>query len=152
MGNSGKIWPFIIVGLLGLSVVAESIKMVYATNDPAFAVEPDYYNKAVHWDEAQAARAASEALGWRAVLEAGREELLVRLFDRDGEPLSGAEVQVEAFHNARANRVVKGALAPAGPGLYAMTHPFGRPGIWEYRVVAERNGERFLLTTQEEIR
>lgn len=150
--TSGRLWPFIIVGLLAVSVVANVILLAYATNDPAFAVEPDYYKKAVDWDDTQAAKAASAALGWRVVVEAGRDELKVHLFDKEGKPLSGANVQFEAFHNARANRVVKGTLEAEGPGLYAMNHDFGRPGIWEYRLVAARNGDTFLHTTQEEIR
>lgn len=152
MLKDGRWVPFMIVGLLAISVVANVILIGYAHNDPGFAVEPDYYEKAVEFDEIQAARAASDRLGWRVSVKAERERLEVRLFDGDGKPVSGAEMSVEAFHNARANQRIKGTLSAEAPGLYAMRAPFARPGIWEYRLEAVRGEDHFIETVQEEIR
>lgn len=152
MFKDGRYWPFLIVGLLSLSVGANVILILKATNDPAFAVEKDYYQKAIDYDAIQAARAESARLGWRVALKAKRDRLEVRLFDKGGVPISDAAIEVEAFHNARANQIIKGKLEPEAPGLYAMNRPFARPGIWEYRLTAVRGEERFIETVQEEIR
>lgn len=140
-----------IVGLLGVSVVANVILIVKAHDDPSFAVEPDYYQKAVSWDERQAARAASEDLGWRVVVRATRDRLEVRLFDRTGYPINDADLEVEAFHNARASARITADLEPKGGGLYALNRSFNRPGIWEYRLTAHRGDEHFMETLQQEV-
>jgi nitrogen fixation protein FixH len=152
MFRDGRYWPFLIVALLSVSVVANVLLLIKATDDPAFAVERDYYAKAVRWDQHQQDQADSDALGWRAALKAAPERLEVRLLDRDGRPITDAVVKVEAFHNARANRIITGELSAEGGGLYALSHHFDRRGLWEYRLVAERSGERFVHTSQEEIR
>lgn len=152
MFKDGRYWPFLIVGFLAISVVANVILILKATSDPAFAVEKDYYQKAVDFDRIQAERAASDRLGWRVAVKAERQRLEVRLFDKSGMPISDAKLEVEAFHNARANRIIAGELSSEGAGLYAMNRPFGRPGIWEYRLVAVRGEERFIETIQEEVR
>lgn len=152
MFKDGRYWPFLIVGLLSISVGANVILILKATSDPAFAVEKDYYQKAVDFDATQKARAESARLGWRVALKAERDRLEVRLFDDAGVPISDATLAVEAFHNARANQIIAGELEPEGPGLYAMNRPFARPGIWEYRLTAVRGEQRYIETIQEEIR
>jgi predicted cobalt transporter CbtA len=47
---SGIQWPVMIVGLLGLNIVVCAITITAATTNPAI-IEPDYYEKAVNWDE-----------------------------------------------------------------------------------------------------
>jgi len=151
MLKDGRIWPFIIVGLLSISVVANVILLIKATGDPAFAVERDYYQKAVDFDKSQAAQARSDALGWKIELTADREQVQVRLFDAEGHPIGDAEVKVEAFHNARAANIISADLQSEGAGLYAYSGAFSRPGIWEYRLVAKRGEQRFAETVRKEL-
>ena len=48
--------------------------MVYvATSDGSFAVEPDYYQKALHWDDARSAAAENAGLGWTVELDGRRQ-------------------------------------------------------------------------------
>lgn len=152
MLKDGRIWPFIIVALLSLSVGANIILLIKATTDPAFAVERDYYQKAVDFDEIQAAQGRSDALGWTVAVQADREVLKVHLVDQAGAPISDAQVAVEAFHNARAANIISGELTSKGEGLYAFSGPFSRPGIWEYRLVAARGDDRFTETVRRELR
>ena len=152
MFKDGRYWPFLIVALLSVSVIANVFLIIKATTDPSFAVERDYYAKAVTWDEHQQEQADSNALGWHAALKAERDRLELRLLDADGRPITDATVSVEAFHNARANMIITGEMVPQGGGLYAMAHDFERLGIWEYRLVVVRGDQRFVHTSQEEVR
>ena len=58
-------WAFAPVALLLASVGGLATMASIASDDPSFSLEPSYYEKAVHWDEQQAKRAASKRLGWR---------------------------------------------------------------------------------------
>jgi nitrogen fixation protein FixH len=147
----GLWFPLMLVGLLLVSVGANIYLIVRATNDPSFAVEPDYYAKAVAWDELQAERARSEELGWAMSVAAGHDALEVELRDALGRPVDGAEVEVVAFHNARASERIEARLRPRGRGIYEVERSFPRPGLWEYRFTAVRGDDKFLHVTQEEL-
>lgn len=149
--KNGAWFPFFLIALLLVSVGANGYLMVRATNDPSFAVEPDYYEKAVAWDRLQAERAASEALGWKVTVDARRDELRIRLRDALNRGIDGAEVEVEAFPNARARERIRARLAPKGDGVYVVERPFDRSGVWEYRLVAVLDDQKFLHVSQEEL-
>lgn len=159
-------WPIGIAVILALSVGANMFVFHLANDDPSFAVEPDYYRKAVQWDDELAQRRRNAELGWRAsaTLEAasvdaasvgapsgdaardGATELRVRLTGPAGDPLDGAVVIVEAMAVDRASQVATFTLAAAGDpagGVYSAMLPAARGGRWELRLVATRGGERF---------
>jgi nitrogen fixation protein FixH len=158
--RSGRQWPLILVGILLLAAGANGILVYRATHDPSFAVEPDYYRKALAWDERQAEARRGEALGWAldAELAAGEPtpaiaELRVRLRDRAGQPLRGATVEVAALHKARAARVLRARLEadPAEPGLYRASLPARRRGLWELELRVVRGGDRLTRTVVREL-
>jgi nitrogen fixation protein FixH len=151
MADSGTKWPFIIVGLLVVSAGANLAFVAVATSDPAFAVEADYYQKAVQFDQIQAAQAKSDALGWTTSMQADHQGLTVTLLDKAGAPVSGAKVQVIAFHNARAGDTVGGALTSGPAGTYSLKQDFLRKGIWEYRLRADRGGDHFMTKVRKEL-
>lgn len=143
-------WPLIITSALAIHVVAWLGVVYLATSDASYAVEEDYYRKAVDWDLTRAQLARNAELGWTltAALEpaanlALEPSLAVSLSDREGLPLDGAVVEVEAFHNARADLKVRGRLTARGDGRYDAALPIRRPGVWELRFAAERDGRRF---------
>jgi len=158
MGSKGWYWPLAIVGLLVGSAGANIGLMLIATGDPTFAVEPDYYRKAIDWDKAMAQEARNAELGWSvsAQLErsarSGQGRLVARVTDRAGAPVAGARVAVDAFPSARACQVVSAALEPmGGDGVYAAGMPLGRPGLWELRVRVTRGEQVFTRTISQDL-
>lgn len=149
--KNGAWFPVFLVALLLVSVGSNIYLLYRATNDPAFAVEPDYYQKAVEWDDHQAEKAASERLGWHLALEAERAGLRVLLTDRLGQPIEDAHLQVVAFHNARAGHRLKGEMVAEGEGYYTWKPGFDRPGLWEYQLAAVRGEDRFLQVTKRDV-
>ncbi|MEL7370336.1 MAG: FixH family protein [Myxococcota bacterium] len=151
MLKNGLWFPLLITTLLVASVAGNVFMVMRAANDPGFAVEPDYYRKAVEWDRLQAERAQSNELGWNVVVDARKDELRIRMTDRLGRPIEGASVVVEAFFNARANDRVTAQMEPKGLGVYTWAHTFPQPGLWEYRLAAFRDADRFTYVTQQEL-
>jgi nitrogen fixation protein FixH len=74
----------------------------------------------------------------------------VRLADKAGAPIAGAQVTVEAFHNARASRILSAALDPRGQG-YSAVMPLERPGLWEFRLRVTRGPEVFVATLTRDV-
>lgn len=151
MRSRGWYWPVGLAVLLAGSAGANIALLIITSRDASFAVEPDYYAKALAWDETMAQEARNEALGWSLGLrveptaERGTMTVWVRLADRAGAPIDGARIAVETFHNARASRVLTAALEPRGPD-YAAVMPLARPGLWEFRLRVTRGPDVFVAT------
>ena len=148
--KKGSLWPWMIAGALALHVVASLVVVFVATSNPSYAVEEDYYQKALHWNDKRAQDRTNEDLGWilsltvRPAETPGEEPTLeVHLADAGGEPVDGAVVAVETFHNARADNILRTGLDAVGEGVYRTTLPMRHNGRWEMRFTVDRGQEHF---------
>jgi nitrogen fixation protein FixH len=154
--SRGWYWPVGLAALLVVSAGANIALVVITSRDASFAVEPDYYAKALAWDETMAQQARNEALGWSLGLsveptgERGRMTVAVGLSDGAGAPLPGARIAIEALHNARASRVLAAVLEPRGLG-YTTVMPLARPGLWEFRLRVTRGPDVFTATLMRDV-
>ncbi len=148
-------WPLFIIGLLVLQVGLGIFFFLKATSDPSFAVEEDYYQKAVNWEVKQAQDRKNAELGWTLHHSIGAIDddqatrtLTAELSGRDSSPITGAKVRVETFHNVRAADILRAELEESTPGQYEVQLPMLRPGLWEIRFTAELGSERFTHTAR----
>lgn len=150
MLRDGRLWPWAMALVLGLTIGGNLLVFRLARGDASFAVEPDYYAKAVAWDSTRALEARSDALGW--TIEAaltpaeGGLHLMITLHTAGGTAVEGATVSVEATHNARASRILSHTLRSSSPGTWEGLLPSSRSGLWEVRVTATRGRDHFLRT------
>jgi len=152
MTRDGRLWPWAMALVLALTIGGNLLVLRLARGDSSFAVEPDYYAKAMAWDSTMAREARSAALGWTLDAELGPKantkelHLAMHLHAADGAPVEGATVSVEATHNAHASRILSDTLRATTPGTWEGTLPSSQPGLWEVRVTATRGADRFLRT------
>ncbi len=149
-------WPFFVAALLAIPVVIDIGVILFVGSDPSFAVEPQYYQKAVAWDDELAQRRANDALGWKVhvALRSGPGEtrLEVQLVDRDGVPVRDATLTAQTFHVARASRVLPVSFdAAAADRGYVAVVPMRRPGLWEVRLEIRRGADRFTRVERVEL-
>jgi nitrogen fixation protein FixH len=149
-------WPIGITGVLAATVAANIWVMVVANGDPSFAIEPEYYRKALAWDTTLAESRHNAALGWRLtsamgpIAPDGGVLLTARLTDSTGAGLAGAVVHVAALHVGRASDVHRVVLADSGDGTYVARLDARRPGQWELRFDATSGSERFTQVARVE--
>jgi nitrogen fixation protein FixH len=143
----GRIWAWVPVLLLGGLLGTQLTVLHYVLEDPGFALESDYYRKAVSWDAQRKLESESAALGWQVQLAATPVEhgtqLRVQLKDAGSGALTGATVRLQAFANARAARQFEVTLAETAPGSYEGELPSAANGLWEFRLQATRGEARF---------
>jgi nitrogen fixation protein FixH len=154
---NGRAWPWLLAGLLVFGVGVNVGFLIVATGDPSFAVEEDYYGRALRWDETTREAARNAELGWSVEVDPapssrgpGFTDLSLRVVDRDGAPVAGARVSLEAFHHARAGDKLRADLAAAGD-RYGTTLPMRRAGLWQLRVRVERGAETFTTVLDREL-
>ena len=149
------VWPGLVVVMLGGSVLTGVVTMTLATGDPSFAIEPDYYERALAWDEDAARRRASESLGWSADTSLatsadalGNRVFTVTLIDRDGQPIDDARVSMTAFHKASSAERETFHFDHTGQGVYVTQLSSPRDGAWQIDLVAARHDDTFLDSRQ----
>lgn len=152
-----KRWPVIIVAMLAANAAIVAATVKFARGDKSFAVEPDYYDKAVRWEDHQRQLAENTRLGWTVDVEPsplidpnGTRLVRVRVVDNAGGAVEHARVTIEAFHNARAARRSAGMLAESGDGWYSAPLPLPLGGLHTVRITAERAGDRFAVEIESE--
>ncbi|MBY0396941.1 MAG: FixH family protein [Thermoleophilia bacterium] len=159
LAGKGRRWPAMVVGLIGLNASIVITTVVLATSDKSFAIEPDYYKKAVEWDRTARERGHAAELGWDinvslnpAKARAAGPTLRVTLArpaqttGQAATPLDGAQVRIEAFPQARSGWRISGAAAGIGKGVYDLDAPVNRPGVWEVRIHIQRGPDAAAVT------
>lgn len=148
--GAGRRWPAIIIGLISLNMCIVAVTVVCAVRDKSFAIEPDYYKKAVEWDRTARERDRGVAMGWDVAVTLLEPRQGARLpvlrVSLQGPavaggtptPMDGAQVQVEAFAQARSGQRVSAAAEGVGGGVYEVEAPVTRGGVWEVRLKVKR--------------
>lgn len=140
-------WMFVpILLLLGNALFAFTAVRL-ALRDHGTAAEPDYYRRALAWDEAQAARTAGERLRWTVSPSLSRGDdgsvlLELTVVDKWGVPIDGAVVAVEVIPVRAADLATTVACLETAAGVYAASIPVRAHGQWEFRVRIERGDDR----------
>lgn len=149
------LWTGFILAFFAIQACLWAVAITYTANDPSHAVVPDYDSKALAWDQQKAARAASDQLGWSAEVEVSHGQLAtdwrpisLSLVDEQGQPVTGAEVSVAAFHRGRAGRRQTLSLAETTPGHYHGTIRVLYFGLWQFEGTADRQDDHYLIDVQ----
>jgi nitrogen fixation protein FixH len=158
LSRRGAVWAWVPALLLGSMLLGLGVLAYIATDDPHFALEPNYYDKAVHWDRTQREARDSEALGFQLALPTtlalsadGTLELELRVTDRERAALSSAAIEVEAFPNAYASRVEHVTLREAAPGVYRGRLRGQARGLWELRFRITAGGLHFHQSLRRDV-
>lgn len=146
----GLQWPLLVACLLAIPVIAGGYLAWMATHDPTFAIESDYYRKAVAWDATMDQAAANTRLGWtlhaRAVRQGANVVLVARLLDRNGQPLLPQSLHAEGFFVARAREVASADVAVTAGAPLSATLRLPHAGLHEIRWRARLGPDTFTTT------
>jgi nitrogen fixation protein FixH len=156
--KSGALWAWVPALLLGSMLLGLGVLAAIAIDDPHFALEPNYYDKAVHWDQSQREARDSAALGVQLTLPAtlalshdGTLEIELRVAERGGSALGAAVVELEAFPNAYASRVERIALREVSAGVYRGRLSGKAQGLWELRFSISKGSLRFHQSVRRDV-
>lgn len=143
-------WPYAIVTVFVVQACVLGTTMVLAARSPAMP-EPDYYAKALSWDDRAAAVARPRAEGWGWSVSGHGRVVTITMRDGSDRPLEGAEVEAVAFHRTTALDRHAVAFVETSPGVYRGSLPEHRVGLWELRFEVGHAGRPALFTDKIEI-
>ncbi len=140
--------------MLGVHVLIMVVAVTLATRDPGFSVVPDYYQRAVHWDQDQAMKGASAAMGWQVRMNpsdvvdpVGRRQVSFQLVDREGRAVPNATLEVAYFHHAHGHEPHAVKLLQNAPGEYGQALEMRYEGFWEFHFTAIVDGKTFVQSS-----
>ncbi|HYC04591.1 MAG TPA: FixH family protein [Azospirillaceae bacterium] len=137
--------PWLFVAGLGL-VFLVNMGLVYfsVSSFPGIAV-PKAYERGRHYNEALAAQARQDGLGWGVDAVLGADGTLVVTVQSMGRPLDGLEVRGELERPLEQLAVVPAAFRAEGEGRYAAAIDLPKAGLWELRARLVRGNDTYLL-------
>ncbi len=147
-----RVFPGIIFVLLGMNVLIVAYTVYAANSDGGAAIEPDYYQKALAFDELQARQRENDALGWAYRVSIDQDDahgpatLRLELRDAAAEPVTRATVRAVAFPSFRATERKRLLCAESQPGVYSAPIAIDRPGQWRVELTIESRGRTILHT------
>ena len=150
--SEGRWVPFLVVSILGMSVIANIYLVHAATSDQGYVNEPDYYREAMAWDSHMADVRTSAELGWqaRATLRAegeGKALLTVGVVDKASQPLPDVQLHVVASPNlCPMQRIDMDAMVDKDIEITNAC-----PGLWRIDIRATRGSERFIQRLSAEL-
>lgn len=137
-----------------MSVGIGAVSVYFATNDPSFMVEEDYYQKGLEWDQAMAQKRVNDELGWQVQPAVVAGQLQVRVTDASDVAVSGGELEYVVFHNARASQQSSGKAvdSEAQAGVYTAEIDFDRAGTWVVRYRIQRGEDLYVGESRMELK
>lgn len=139
------LWPGLVFAFIGTNVLIVTITIVAANTITGGGAEPDYYRKAVNWDQTAAERSRSDSLNWSARIAATSRGATITIRDHAGAALDDATVEVEHFALLNPGNRTTTACPGIGEGRYSLNGPLPA-GNGEFRIRATRGKDVFVTT------
>ncbi|HEY0464853.1 MAG TPA: FixH family protein [Polyangiaceae bacterium] len=157
-GRTRLSWALVPIALLVTSAVGVGTMAIVAARDPHFATEPDYYQKAIRWDQTQAQAATNQRLGYTMTMpaslkldERGHATVALTLSDSFGRKVHGAQLVGKAFANAYSGQVVSLAFSEQSPGEYRAETSVRHAGLWVFEVTGDAGTEHFTANLRADL-
>ena len=143
-------WITAIVGLLSANVIASvGLAVVAATGKTQ--IIPEYYDRAVHYDDEIDQAARNRVLGWRTCASISGASIVVDVRDKAGAVVHG-RVHVNGYQRAHADDKVDMALAADVDGVYRGSGRSLRRGIYDLTIVVDDDDRRYIQQVAVEAR
>ena len=137
-------WPTAVIGVLGVTVVANGFLFYEANRTEGTAVEADYYRKAVEWDSTVAQASRNRQLGWTVAASLSADgRLQAQIRASNGSPIDGAVVDVEGFPIAFADGTFSTTMSASSRHEYDAAVRIVHRGLHELRFSVTKGADRY---------
>jgi nitrogen fixation protein FixH len=150
------LWTGFILMFFVLQAILWTVAITLTAGDKSQAIVANYDERALNWESEVAQRGASARLGWRANLLVDfaadiRKFHVVTLTIQDSAatPVSGAVIELIAFHRALAGEPQQIKFVEVGDGVYSGNMQISKSGLWQFEGKAVRGSDVYLIKDQQ---
>lgn len=149
--RAARLIPWMFVGFFGVVVLANGIMIAFALETFTGVTTDHAYEEGLAYNKTLAAARAQEKLGWKVAIDLAaptheHARLAVTLTDRDGAPLSGAQITARFIRPTTDGFDSQARLSEAGAGRYEAETGLALPGQWDVVVTASHDGASYQKT------
>lgn len=144
-------WVWLLIGIMGSAIMVNGVLITLAYTSPPGLVVENYYKKGkgYFYDQAKS-EADQKRLGWQMELDLPKtstinigESYLIRVLDREGNPIEGGQGEFAAYRPAESGFDIFLPMRDLGAGYYGTEVTFVKPGNWDL-IVTVQKGEDHL--------
>jgi len=135
------IFPYLIAATVGLFILFLAWAANHAATGGTDVTDRDYYSKGLKYNSTLVEKRAASVIGWKLQAELEPGILKLVLFDKEGDPVSGANGRV-VFPEPGSNHARVFTLAEGAAGIYRLAIPADLTGEKLARIEFEREGAR----------
>ncbi len=115
--NPGRKWICAVVALLAGNILA-TVALITLAHHGASRVLPDYYQRAVHYEDAIDQADRNHTLAWHVAVTVHDGTAVVTATDRLGQPIEHASVHLAGFERSATARTIDSELVASRAGEY----------------------------------
>ncbi len=137
--------PWAFVGGMLLVVIVNAVMVTFALNSYSGLAVDRPYERGVRYNDVLAAQKGQDALGWRVSVNVEAGNLVLRIQDRDGQPLEQVGI------TGRLERPVSNAaplplfFTADGAGRFVAPLNTPQPGQWDVKAALRHGDDQYLL-------
>lgn len=162
--TQGDRWiPLLYVGMFVVIIVVNGILVTYAFSTWRGLETEHHYEKGLHYNETLEQVKSQQELGWQGNMafermastegaDSRRGTLTFTFLDKDGQPLSGAQVRLKLMHTLQDGHDQIIDMAYQGQGRYVAEAAFPLLGFWDVHGQARTRGHDFFFKEKVRIR
>lgn len=144
----GRYIPWLFVAGFAIVFAVNATMIALAVGSFSGLYTPSPRDRGLHYNEILAAQQTRDALGWRieATWRPDSDRLEIAVFDRAGQPLTGARIAVALVRPAEKGAVIGVAMAATEAGRHAGYVTLPARGNWDLDISVEQGGQKFAQT------
>lgn len=137
--------PWVFVGAMLVVIAVNAAMVTFALKSYSGLAVEKPYERGVHYNDVLAAQRGQDALGWRVSLTVEPGQLVLRLQDRDGQPLDHVGITARLERPVANDAPQPVAFVHAGAGLFVAPLAVPHPGQWDVKAALRHGDDSYLL-------
>ncbi|MFV3130611.1 FixH family protein [Niveispirillum sp. KHB5.9] len=137
--------PWVFVGCMLVVIAVNAVMVTYALKSFSGLAVDKPYERGVNYNAVLAAQKGQDALGWRVSVNVEGGQVVLRLQDRDGQPLNGAGITGRLERPVSNEAALPLSFTNMGGGRYVAQMHATHPGQWDVKAAIRRGEDHYLL-------
>lgn len=146
MRKSDKLIPWYFVLCFLVVFAVNAVFIYYAETTHSGLVTKQAYEKGLSYDETLKSAKEQEALEITQEARFENGTLIWQLIQKDGTPLTGAQVDAKLIRAVKAGHDFEVNLTPAADGVYVASLDLPLPGAWTAKLEATWDNQTYQTT------
>ncbi len=137
--------PWVFVGAMLVVIAVNAVVVTYALKSFSGLAVDKPYERGVRYNDVLAAQKGQDALGWRVSVNVEAGQLVLRIQDRDGQPLDRVGITGRLERPVSNDAPLSLVFTATGEGRFVAPLNTPHPGQWDVKAALRHGDEQYLL-------